>query len=77
MAISIQQAKNLTPGTILYHALNKNKKGEPQKWKVTSVKVWKTRPNEVEVRLKHGLKHFDRLREYDLNMVCLFPEQTL
>ena len=77
MAITLEQAKNLKPGTILYSMFNKNKKGEPQKWKVTSVKTWKTRPDDVLVKLQHGLYSYGNINHHDLDMVALDPDETL
>ena len=33
-------------------------------------KIWKTRPNDVRVPLKHGLYDYDYLTQDDLNLVC-------
>jgi hypothetical protein len=72
MAITLQQAKNLKYGDILYHAINKNKKGEKQRWRVNGkVKLWKTRPNEIRIPLKHGLYAHDYLTHNDLHLVDL------
>jgi len=68
--ITLEQAKNLKLGDILLHTKNKNAKGEPQKWRVSGKpKVWKTRPNEVKVPVKHGLFQFDYLTQDRLNLV--------
>jgi hypothetical protein len=32
--ITLEQAKQLTQGTILYHAINRNADGTPQRWRV-------------------------------------------
>lgn len=74
--ITLLQAKLLKNGTILYSARNFNKKGEPQRWKVTSVKTWKTRPRDVEIGLKNGLKNYDRINQDDLALVCLTEEEA-
>jgi hypothetical protein len=35
--ITIDEAKNLRVGDILYHTENKNKDGSPQRWRVNGV----------------------------------------
>lgn len=62
MAISTEQAKALKPGDMLHHVAHKNSDGTPQRWKVNGQpKVWKTRPLDVEVPVKHGMYSYDRL----------------
>lgn len=67
--LTIEQCKNLRPGQELYSGagcysrtsyasalfsrLPRTK--EPRHVKVTSVKTWKTRPNDVRVRWQYGL----------------------
>jgi hypothetical protein len=62
--ITLDQAKNLKNGTILKDNRNKN-------WKVTSVKTWKTRPNDVLIGLKFGLYAYDKINQDELNLVSL------
>jgi len=70
--LTIEEAKSLTVGTILYHTENKNADGTPQRWKVNGkVKTWKRSPERVQVPLKHGLYDYDYLTEDTLNLVCL------
>ena len=76
MPISIEQAKRLSQGQTLYHCLNRNADGTPQRWKVTSVKTWSTRPSEVEVRLKYGIRTYDRISQRELNLVALTEEDA-
>ena len=60
--ITLDQAKELQQGTVLYHARNRNADGTPQRWKVNGkVKVWKRQPDKVEVPLKHGLRNYGYL----------------
>ena len=77
--ITLEDAKNLSSGTILYHVKNRNSDGTAQRWKVNGKpKTWKTRPNEVRVPLKHGLYDYDYLDQDTLNLVSLTdPTQTL
>ena len=72
MSITLAQAKALNPGTTLYHTINENADGTPQRWRVNGVpKTWKTRPNEVRVPIKHGLRDYDYLTHDDLDLVSL------
>ncbi len=59
--ITAEQVKNgeIRKGQTLYLAGVFNSDGTPQRWKVTSVKLWKSRPNEFCLGLKHGLYTFD------------------
>jgi len=64
MAITLEQAKNLKVGDILYHNGSSNKDGTPTRWKVNGKpKTWKRQPGMVRVPLKHGLYSFDYLTE--------------
>lgn len=70
--ITLQQAKGLKPGQILYHTKNTNADRTPQRWKVNGqVKTWKRTPEKVRVPVKHGLYRYDYLTEDDLNLVSL------
>lgn len=65
----LEVAKGLGIGTYIHTPDRKNADGTPMRAKVTSVKVWVTRPGEVEVRVKRGLKEFHRFREYELHLI--------
>lgn len=72
MAITLSQAKALKPGNYIHHVDDKNADGTPRRWRVTGrPKTWKTRPDEVRVPLKYGLRGYDSLTEHDLNQVNL------
>jgi hypothetical protein len=67
MAITLEQAKQLKPGTILYHATIRNADGTPRRYRVSGKpKTWKTRPNHVSVPLKWGLRSSLRMDETHL-----------
>lgn len=75
--ITLEQAKALKYGTILYHVANKNADGTPQRWKVNGVpKIWKRSPERVRVPLKHGLYTYGYLTEEDLNLVSLSENEV-
>ena len=68
--LTLKQAKNLQPGDMLEHTINKNKDNTPQRWKVNGKpKTWVTMPERVKVPLKNGLRNFAYLTEADLHIV--------
>ena len=70
--LTLNQAKKLRTGQILYHLKNKNADGSAQRWKVNGkVKTWKTKPEKVQVPVKYGLYGHDYVTENELNMVSL------
>lgn len=72
--MTLEEAKSLKSGQIVYHVRNKNKDGTPQRWKVNGkVTTWKTFPERVYVSLKHGLYTHDHLTEDDLHLVTINP----
>jgi hypothetical protein len=73
--ITLEQAKQLTPGTMLHSENNKNADGTCQRWKVNGrVILWKRSPDRVHVPVKHGLRHYDIVTENDLTEVHLASE---
>jgi len=49
-------------GNTLYHTTLRNVDGTPQRWKVNGeIKLWKTRPYDFSVPIKHGLRDFSYL----------------
>lgn len=70
--ITLEQAKALRPGDMVHHVLNKNSDGTPERWKVNGrPKIWSTRPDEVRVPIKYGLKTCDYITEQNLDLVNL------
>ena len=68
MAITLEQAKNLQIGNILLDKRDRNKKGDPARWRVNGkVKIWKRSPGRVRVPLKHGLYSYRYLTERNLD----------
>ena len=75
--LTLEQAKKLKVGTILYHTLNKNTDGTAQRWKVNGKpKTWKRDENKVKVPLKYGLRGYDYLTEKDLQLVSLIEPKS-
>ena len=70
--ITLDQAKDLKHGDILYHVTYKNADGTPQRWRVNGkVKLWKRSPDKIQIPLKHGLYSYDYLAQDDLDLVSL------
>ena len=76
--ITLEQAKRLRPGDILYHKLHCNSDGTPQRWRVNGqVKRWKRQPDKIRVPLKHGLYAYDYLENNHLDLFCLEEKQAI
>ena len=70
--ITIEQAKQLRPGRILYHMSNRNADGTPQRWKVNGKpKTWKRTPDRVQIPVKNGLYSYDYVTQDDLHLIAL------
>lgn len=66
--VSLNQAKKLRLGKILYSNVFRNADGTPQRWKVNGkVKTWKTMPGKVKVPIKYGMYDHDYLNENNLD----------
>lgn len=75
-ALTLEQAKALRHGQIVYHRINRNSDGTAQRWRVSSVvKTWKRDATRVSVAVKHGLYANDRISENDLDLVSLCDGQ--
>jgi len=73
--LTLDQAKQLQYGQIIYRKLYTNADGTPQRWRVNGrVKVWKQSPNRVQVPLKRGLYEYDYLTEFNLEQFSLEVE---
>jgi hypothetical protein len=71
-SITLQQAKELKIGQVIYHRINTNADGSPQRWRVNGkVKTWKRYPEKVKVPIKNGLRNCDYLTENELHYVSL------
>lgn len=70
--ITIDQAKALRVGDILYHVTYINHDKTPQRWRVSGkVKTWKRDVGRVQVPIKHGLYTCDYLTENNLHLMRL------
>lgn len=58
--LTLDAAKNLKAGQWIYSTTSLDSRGKPHRVKITSVKTWVTRPDQVRVRAKFGLyKHIE------------------
>ena len=54
--ITLEQAKAIRRGAILNHSRARpNADGTPARYKVSSVKTWKTRPTQVRITAHYGI----------------------
>ena len=74
--LTFKQATKLRSGQIIYldPKIETNSDGTCQRFKVTSVKLWKRNPDRIEVRLQRGLYQYarlgaDQLSQFSLNEV--------
>ena len=67
--MALEEAKTLKNGDMVHHVTKKNADGSPMRAKVTSVKTWKTRPNAVEVHVKHGMYDYATFGESELHLI--------
>lgn len=73
--ITLQQAKELKHGQVLYHAVNRNSDKTPQRWRVNG----KVRPRGADIQLpvKHGVyDYFDYFTMSDLRLLCLTEKEA-
>lgn len=70
--MTFEQAKQLFLGQVIHHKILKNADKTPLRARVNGqIKLWKTRPNEIKIPMKHGLRDCfyltqDNLHEWDL-----------
>lgn len=70
--VSLNQAKKLRHGQVLYHKKNRNADGSAQRWRVSGKpKTWKKNKKRVRVPVKCGLYSHDSITEHTLHLVQL------
>jgi len=62
--------------TTLYHKTLKNADGSLRRYKITSLKTWKTR-DDILIGLKRGLYEYHKINKYDLITWFTFYEPTI
>lgn len=65
--LTLDAAKSLKAGQWIYSTTSHNAKGEAHRVKITSVKTWKTRPNEVLIGAKFGLYRYLKISQNELD----------
>ena len=71
-SLTLEQAKKLKHGNVLYHLHNKNSDGTPQRWRVNGkVQTWKKDASMIKIPIKNGLRNCDYLTEDTLHLVTL------
>jgi hypothetical protein len=78
MAITLEQAKALERGQVLYHIVDRNRDGTPRRWRVNGEpKTWKRSPERVQVPVKHGLYSFAYITERELDQFSLNNQKPI
>ena len=72
--MKLSEAETLSAGDMIHHKTITNADGTPMRFKVTSVKTWKTRPGEIRIGIKRGLYEYFHLNQYDLDPYDLGSE---
>lgn len=67
--MTLTEATALRQGDMVHHTTKKNADGTPMRAKVTSIKTWITRPDEVEVRVKHGMYDYATFNQHELDQI--------
>ncbi len=62
----MEDAKKVRQGQTLYSSTHTNSDGTPQRFKVLSVKTWKTRPTHVCIGVKRGLYEYGKIVSREL-----------
>jgi hypothetical protein len=66
--MKLEQVRSLRAGSMLYSTLHTNvSDGLPQRFRVTSVKTWKTRPTEIRIKATRGLYTYITITQNDLS----------
>lgn len=76
--ITLEQAKGLSIGQILYHKIDRNRDHTPVRWKVNGkVKRWKRDPDRIRVPLKYGINVGWYLKNDNLKDFALTEEEAM
>lgn len=79
LPLTLEQAKELQPGNIIYALSNRNADGSAQRWRVSGkTKTYKKDPKRISIPLKHGLYQYFTLTQRELYLFSLTePERKL
>lgn len=76
--LTLEEAKALRHGDILYDSCYANADGSPQRWKVNGkVKTWVRSPERVKVPIKRGLYEYSYLTQDYLWEFSLTEEEAI
>ena len=64
--MNLAEAKRLRTGQSIYAKGRYNSDGTAMRGKVTSVKTWKTRPDQIEIHYKRGLYEYGVIDQREL-----------
>ena len=67
--MTLSQARALKAGDMIHHVSKKNADGSPMRARVTFVKIWKTRPTDIIISVKHGMYDFAKFSETELAQI--------
>lgn len=70
--LTMEEAKALKRGDILYHRGRIGSDGRPHRWKVNGkVRTWKRDPERVEIPVKRGLYAYDVVTASEFHLVSI------
>lgn len=70
--LTFEMAKELCPGDLIYHKINRNADGTSQRWAINGmVKTWARDKTRIRIPIKHGLYSFGYLTQDNLNMFTI------
>lgn len=75
--LDLETAKSLTAYDRLYSNKFTASNGGPITVRITSVKTWKSRPQDVLVKVKYGLREFFSIDQHKLNEWSTDREEAL
>ena len=68
--MTLEEAKELRVGQVIAHNTIRLRYGALYKAKVTSIKTWKTRPNDIMIGMKHGMYQFFKIGHGGVQWGC-------
>ena len=75
--MTLDEAKQLEYGQIIYHAFARNADGSPQRWRVAgTIKTWKRDPDRVEIKVRHGMHDHDLLDQWNLPLFYVSEDEA-
>jgi len=70
--LTLERAKKLRVGDIVYHKTNKNRDRTPQRWRVNGeVKRWKRDKDRIKIPVKYGLYTYGYIDNSNINLCMI------